>query len=70
MTWQQVFRCINCFTFARGVGNLWSNCLWVNILRHKAKSEGCPVPSIGANGNILLKLLRIFFLPSKINISF
>ena len=29
---------------ARAIGNLWSICLWVNILKHVAKTKGRPQP--------------------------
>ena len=57
---------LHAFTCASATGNLFSFCLRVNILRCKAKSERCFVPSICSTENItLLKALRTFSLRSK-----
>ena len=56
---------LHAFTCA-STGNLFSFCLWVNILRCKAKSERRFMPSICSTENItLLKALRTFSLRWK-----
>ena len=57
------------FTCARAIGNLWSICLGVNILRLEWSFSEKPVPSIFIGNILVSKALKTLYLPSKNHIS-